>query len=161
MADPSHRVTIIVAVLGVIGTIGAAVIQNWEKIMGRPAAVSESIPPTPPPRLQAAIEQPSKVPDAINLTGVWRELYPNPGNISQTTQVGNTLRFTINGVVQGRSFRSDGSGVVSGNHIETTYQSTLPSLGRCEGTVSPDGMRITTTCIDSVYGQFVAGSVRQ
>ena len=34
MSDSSHRVQIIVAVIGLIGVLGAAVIANWDKIFG-------------------------------------------------------------------------------------------------------------------------------
>lgn len=34
MADQNHKVTIFVAVIGLIGTVGAGVVSNWDKIFG-------------------------------------------------------------------------------------------------------------------------------
>jgi hypothetical protein len=106
-------------------------------------------------------EPPPQPPQPLNLSGIWQEIYPNPGTISHTTQDGNTFRCTIQGAIQGWPFQSSCSGTIRGQSIESTYQSTIPSMGRCSGTVSSDGMQITSTCIDSVYGQFITSAVRQ
>jgi len=54
MADQSHRVTILIAVIGVIGTITAALIGNWDKIVSPPVKMDVGQPgpskPEPPLR---------------------------------------------------------------------------------------------------------------
>ena len=45
MSQTSHRVAIVVAVIGVIGTIGAALIGNWDKIFQRPPIFDGPRPP--------------------------------------------------------------------------------------------------------------------
>ena len=41
--ESSSRNTIIVAVLGLVGTLGAALIANWDKIFGKPAVPQETV----------------------------------------------------------------------------------------------------------------------
>ena len=36
MAESNHTVSIIVAIIGLIGVLGAAVISNWDKLTGHP-----------------------------------------------------------------------------------------------------------------------------
>jgi hypothetical protein len=45
MSQNSHRVAIVVAVIGVIGTIGAALIRNWDKIFPRRRSFDGPRPP--------------------------------------------------------------------------------------------------------------------
>ena len=134
-----------------------------------PATVSappmaSSLPPQPPGPRPAA-PGPSALDAAgvppVDISGVWREIYPNPGTLTQTIQEGNTFRFTVRGAVLGVPFQSSGSGTIKGRHLESTYQSTVPSKGRCTGTLSADGRQVTSTCTDSVYGQFETSGVRQ
>jgi hypothetical protein len=112
-------------------------------------------PPAPPAAAAAATETP------VDISGVWREVSPNPGTLTQTTQEGPTFRFTVRGTLLGVPFQSVGSGTIRGRHLESTYQSSTPSKGRCTGTVSTDGRQVTSTCTDSVYGQFETSGVRQ
>jgi hypothetical protein len=120
----------------------------------------QPLPGTPSPSQGPAAAGATGVSTA-DISGVWREIYPNPGSISQTIQEGNTFRFTKRGTIRGWPFQSSGNGTITGRDLESTYQSTIPSRGRCSGTVSPDGMQITVTCFDSVFGQFESAGVRQ
>jgi hypothetical protein len=100
----------------------------------------------------------------ININGIWRD--PTRGTMSQITQQGETFRFTAWGPsCIGGTFQSSGSGTIKGNLVESRYQSliqpTLRSEGHCSGTVSTDGMQMTSTCNDSVCGQFTSSVVRQ
>jgi len=45
----SSQVQIILSIIGVVGTLGVAVIANWEKIFPKPPVPSPSISPTPAP----------------------------------------------------------------------------------------------------------------
>jgi hypothetical protein len=97
----------------------------------------------------------------INIGATWREIYPNPGSLSQIIQDGDTFKFLVEGAIQGSRFQSSGTGTIKGKNIESTYQSTIPSTGHCSGIVSPDGMQTKSTCIDSVHGQYETTWVRQ
>jgi hypothetical protein len=127
-----------------------------------PTGAASLAPPPPEPRPSsppAAADAPGGAP--VDISGIWREVYPNPGTLTQTIQEGTTFRFTVRGAVLGVPFQSTGNGTIRGRHLESTYQSTTPSTGRCTGTVSADGRQVTSTCRDSVYGQFETSGVRQ
>ncbi len=161
-----NKTQIIVAVITLIGVLGGALIGNWDKLFPR----NQEPPPTqvsPPKNEEKPTDQserkdelppPSPRPTAeINIGGAWRDTW---GFQSQVTQHGDKYQFTAWGIGCGGSFQSSGSGTIKGNSVESTYQSTY-SHGRCSGTVSPDGMRMTSTCIDSVCGQFQSSAFRQ
>ena len=95
-----------------------------------------------------------KVVAQLNISGRWRD---NWGTVFIITQDGNAIRVAGEGnSCRGGYFRSTASGKVTGNSFETTYQTTLPSRGECFGTVSASGTRITSTCRDTVCGQFAS-----
>jgi hypothetical protein len=94
----------------------------------------------------------------LNISGRWRD---NWGTVFTITQDGNAIRVASEGnSCRGGYFRSTASGTVTGNSFETTYQSTLPSRGECFGTVSASGTRMTSTCRDTVCGQFASSADR-
>lgn len=97
----------------------------------------------------------------INISSTWHELYPNPGNISQTIQDGDAFSFTIIGTIRDFPFQSTGNGTIKGQYLQSNYQSTIPSTGRCAGTLSSDGMQIKLTCVDSVTGQYETAWMRE
>ncbi len=115
------------------------------------AAARARAAPTPRPQTAA--------PPPIVIRGAWRDT--TWGHTSEFIQSGDTFQYTASGIACRGSFRSSGAGSIRGTRVEFTYQSTMPSEGRCTGTVSPDGSRMTSTCVDSVCGQFVAYLVRQ
>lgn len=188
MEQRGQHIAIIVAVIGVIGTIGAALIQNWDKIAGRPPAAtapaSSAAAGTQTAVAPAAVEPAAVAPatqtsayeedDAFTddvdvaedvgpsgLSGVWRELYPNAGNLTHTTMNGNRFEFTTQGTALGLPFQARGTGTLHGTRFESSYQSSLPSTGVCEGSVSAGGTRMNSVCFDSAYGRFEGASVRQ
>ena len=150
MADQSHRVTILIAVIGVIGTITAALIGNWDKIVSPPVKMDSGQPRPPIP------EPPRE--SLPNIGGMWRD--PMFDTMSQITQRGDTFTFTASGVACRGSFQSSGSGTIRGTSVNSTYRSSY-SQGSCSGTVSPDGMQMTSTCDDSACGRFTTSMVRQ
>jgi len=111
-------------------------------------------------RAKAAPQQSS--PDKVvhlNVGGRWRD---NWGVVYTISQDGNAMKVVAEGPsCRGGYFRSTGSGTVTGNSFETTYQSTLPSRGNCFGTISASGTRMTSTCRDTVCGQFASSVDRQ
>jgi len=65
MADPNNRTALWIAVIALVGTLGAAVITNWTNIFHSQASTSPNLPvqpspdphpdvPKPPPQLQLA-----------------------------------------------------------------------------------------------------------
>jgi hypothetical protein len=94
------------------------------------------------------------------IAGVWHDGY-NPSIVSQITQDGHSFTFQRSGVLpDGFQFRARGSGEISGLQIKSSYeawyqpsyQASFTSSGSCTGSVSADGMHMTLTCKDSVYG---------
>ena len=94
------------------------------------------------------------------IAGVWHDSY-NPSIVSQITQDGPSFTFQRSGVLpDGFQFRARGSGEISGLQIKSSYeawyqpgyQAPFTSSGSCTGSVSADGMHMTLTCKDSVYG---------
>lgn len=86
----------------------------------------------------------------INISGMWQD---NFGNVSQINQEGDRIQLTSSGVACKGRFESSGSGTISGSRIDIIYRSAY-SEGQCQGTVSADGMQITSTCFDSMCGPF-------
>jgi hypothetical protein len=148
MLESNQRIAIAVAVIGVIGTLGAAFIANWDKIF---------VPsPKPHPEIDESIP---------NLAGLWLDSdYPSNG--SQITQDGNSVHFTRWGILpNGTRFESSGSGSITGrrytSNYTATYQSGATSTGDCSGTLSPDGKRMELNCRDSLLGAFPVTAIRQ
>lgn len=95
----------------------------------------------------------------LNIGGRWRD---NWGVVYTISQDGDAMKVVAEGPsCRGGYFRSTGSGTVTGNSFQTTYQSTLPSRGECSGTISASGTRMTSTCRDTVCGQFASSVDRQ
>lgn len=185
MVESSQRIAIVVAVIGVIGTLGAALIANWDKIF---APSPQSPPKIDSPHTKQAEPRPSAEPiprsarkidssqttraeprppaEAIpNIGGLWRDSnYPSNG--SQITQNGNSFHFRRWGVLpNGIPFESSGSGTITGQRFTSNYnakyQSGATSAGDCSGTMSPDGMRLELNCRDSLLGAFPVIAIRQ
>jgi hypothetical protein len=132
----------------------------------RESGAAHAAASSPAPRAQSVAPRPAPEPPrrsvasaAINIAGSWRD--PTWGHVSQITQDGEAFEYTVWGTACLGKFRSSGVGSIRGTRLESTYRSTMPSQGRCTGTVSPDGTRIVSTCVDSACGEFVASAVRQ
>ena len=130
------------------------------KALNEKPARAASVETADADRAKAAPQQSS--PDKavhLNVGGRWRD---NWGVMYTISQDGNAMRVVAEGPsCRGGYFRSTGSGTVTGNSFATTYQSTLPSRGECFGTISASGTRITSTCKDTVCGQFASSVDRQ
>lgn len=76
----NHRVPIAIAIIGVVGTLGAALIANWDKIFPPPpqpvSTVAPAVTPVGPAALPAAIQEMAPHAPAIELNQenmVWGE----------------------------------------------------------------------------------------
>jgi hypothetical protein len=174
MADSSHRVTIAVALIGVMGTLGAAVIANWDEIFSRsPQAPVPPVPPAPAasapaqpyreaepaPRPVTKSTQPVRASPTLQVAGLWRDA-DNPANGTKIDQDGNRLQFTRAGILpDGVRFESAGTGALLESRITlryvARYQTGSTSTGECSGSVSPGATQITLNCADSLHGTFV------
>lgn len=162
MADPSHRVAIKVAVIGLAGTLGAALLSNWDKIFSRapqPKVVEEQFLNKPNP-----IEAPSADPSP-DISGVWRDS-DNPGNRTKVSQVDSRFSFTRWGTLpNGVRFESSGTGSLVGSLLMSRYtaryQSGQVSSGECNGFVSSDATRIEQSCSDSLLRTFTSIADRE
>jgi hypothetical protein len=132
MADPSHRVAITVAVIGVVGSLGAALIAKSDKL--------SALAPQPPGNAGLALGAPSQNAvsagdSTLQISGNWRDgQYPGTG--ARLTQDGHALHFTRWGTLpNGVRFESSGSGTFLGNHISSRYvakyQTGANSTGEC------------------------------
>ncbi len=162
----------IAAVIGAIASLYVAMDGKHEIKSGlepQPTPIAEqktnnSTSPSIPLNQALPLDTPQSrqpLPAPINISSTWHELYPNPGNVSQTIQEGEIFNFTIQGIIQGLHFQTSGSGTIKGRYMQSTYQSTIPSTGSCAGAVSADAMQIKLTCDDSVTGQYETAWVRE
>jgi hypothetical protein len=162
MADPSHRVAITVAIIGLAGTLGAALLSNWDKIFSRapqPKVVDEELYEKLNP-----VEAPAADP-VPNISGIWRDS-DNPDNGTEVSQVGSRFSFTRSGSLSnGVQFASSGTGSLVGNRLMSRYTAKyLPgkiSSGTCNGSVSADATRIQQSCSDSFLGVFTTIAERE
>jgi len=165
------KTQIIVAALTLIGVLGGALLANWDKLfpqnqgatpMPTPVVERKTSDSTPDHSNRTVGEEESKGDVAtpaseINISGVWRDAW---GFTSQITQQGNSFKYTAWGAACKGNFQSSGVGAIRGNIVESDYQSNY-SQGRCSGTVSSDGRRMTSICVDTACGQFQSSAVRQ
>ena len=173
MANSSHRATIAVAIIGVVGTLGAALIANWDKVftaapqpVATPAPQSSTTAPPArpaerPPKVVRAepTPQPVRADPAPQITGLWRDS-DNPNNGTRIQQEGKRLQFTRAGILaDGVRFESSGTGTLLGSRITLSYvaryQTGSTSTGECSGSVAAEARSIELSCADSLYGKFV------
>ena len=163
MAEPSHRVTIWVAIIGMAGALGAALFANWDKVFIRQNSEPISVKPnqtespinpnpTPPNRI---VELEKK----IDIAGVWRDSgYDIISEVSKSKDSRN-FDFTRSGTLpNGSKFNSSGVISLAGNRVKSTYnanyQTGAVSSGKCDGSVSSDVTRIELSCSDTLLGPF-------
>jgi len=116
----NSRIAIAVATIGVISTLGAALIANWDKLF----------PPSPKP-------QPSSE-SIADIHGIWHDrAYPTNG--FEIGQFGKSFQFRGWGVlIDGTRFESSGNGTITGRSFTTTYQAKYQSgapsvsVGNCK-----------------------------
>ena len=183
MPEPASRVPIIVAFIGVVGTVTAAVVANWDKlfhasptaVVAAPAATaaqrtpaappenSQRTPALPPENSQRTLAPPPLV--ARTLSGTWRDA-GDPATVSTLVQDGRALQFRRVGVLaNGIAFESNGNGTVDGQQVATQYvaryQNGSASTGHCAGSVNATTDAIVLRCSDSWLGTFDSTAVRR
>jgi len=178
MADTSPRAAIVVAVIGVVGTLGTALIANWDKLF--PRTSPQLVKPEPPVDSRVGKTNPvdeklaSPVPAApipaapVDVTpqiaGVWQDVgYPSNG--TKVSQDGARFTFTRWGVLtNGVPFQGTGSGTLSGRRVSGGYRVFYRnggfSEGQCTGSIWPGDTRIDLECTDTQLGRYQSSSVR-
>ncbi len=143
--------------LAVALVVGGTTIA-WLKLSdGNSSKSSNSVPETTLKTVPATSPQPFPTSEPINISGRWRDRF---GFISQITQQGDTFQIVAAGIACKGKFTSAGSGTINGTAVKLFYKSTY-SAGECQGIVSPDGMQLESTCVDTVCGAFQNTSRRQ
>jgi len=162
---PNHSTQIVVAVIGLVGVLGGALIANWDKLFPHgesqvaPAPAKTDVPKLPHsdvPRRSSTTTPP--VVQGVNINGVWRDV--NLGTIYQVSQDGQSFRFSGSHP----TFESSGLGTIRGRVLESSYQTRYRqggiSTGNCSGELSPDAKQIVSRCLDSATGQWMSLVVR-
>jgi len=158
-------IQILVAVLGLVGVLGGALIANWDKVFPRaepqmaPAPAKTDAPkpsPSDTPRRSPATAPPAV--RSVNISGVWRDV--NVGTVYQVSQDGQSFRFSGTHP----TFESSGVGTIRGHTLESSYQTRYRqggiSTGNCAGELSLDAKQIVSRCLDSATGQWISLVVR-
>ncbi|QPK65131.1 hypothetical protein IVG45_09445 [Methylomonas sp. LL1] len=173
MSESSTNVTIVVAVIGVIGSITVALISHWDKLNPPPAKDAPIPQPivlignTSDPAI-ASITKPQPAPPkpVINIAGNWYNPAAPAAGGSYITQQSEHFEFQGWGLLpQGIGFQTEGNGSLIDQQVNYSYvaqyQNGWTSQGNCSGTVSANGVQMTTTCTDNIMGTFVSTGVKK
>lgn len=148
----SSNVAVIVAVIGVLGTISAAVIANWDKIVGSGSAEPVHVNQTPhneaaplpsPDKVNVTPAQTANAP--IDISGTWRD---DDGYSYDIRQTGDRYHLTqfLNGAEVGT-----GDGHVDGSSLTHDFTAINPLTGGqmqgvCNVQLSADARRMGGLC---------------
>lgn len=161
----NYTIQIVVAIIGLVGVLGGALIANWDKVVLRvepqvapvPAKSDSSKPTQSDVPRRSSVAPPPAI-QGFNISGVWRDL--NVGTIYQVSQNGQTFRFSGSHP----TFESTGLGTIRGRILESSYETRYRqggiSSGRCAGELSPDTKQMVSRCTDSATGQWISLVVR-
>ena len=148
----SWTVPIIVAVIGVVGTISAALIANWDKVAASRAAEKQAQVEQAAQNLAASTfatevaesdtTEADRGMDAaapINLAGKWTDA---GGYEYVYEQTGN--QYSFNQFKDGK-YIGNGAGSLTGRHFKHVYAGAF-GAGDCSGEVSANLTQATSTC---------------
>jgi hypothetical protein len=94
----------------------------------------------------------------LTIAGSWRD---NRGIMYSIAQEGDAFRFSAGISCRGSYFETSGRGTISGHHVESSYSSSLPSEGKCSGTILVKGTEMSSHCNDTICGASSAYLFRQ
>jgi len=172
MESPSgnYRPQIIVALIGMAGVLGAAVLANWDKLTGTRSAapaVAANAPAAAPPAAGAVdglgdaqhnaygaaagalddVAQQISAATIPDISGKWR----SPDGFSfVVTQDGRDYSFQQ--YAPGGAWSGSGAGKLTGRKVAHDFRSTDIAAGRCSGDVAADGQSISGNCHDEAGG---------
>ena len=166
MSETDSKIAVVIAVIGVVGTLGAAVIANWDKIFPhspkRDAIENDSIKPPPTSKpINEATPQPE---DLLTMNSVWHDV----GALDNKTRIlqrGDKFEFTRWGVLPtGEGFEATGSGEYRGQNVTTKYTAKYEkgstSGGTCIGQLTLNNV-IKLDCHDSRFDNYSYSFVRE
>jgi hypothetical protein len=157
VSKPVSKHFVLYAFIALAALIVGGVIVAWMKSGGiAPSANVHGVTGTTP-TAGSTTPQPAATLAPMDIGGDWRDQF---GFISHIAQQGVGFQITVIGKGCRGRFVTSGNGTVRGNTFEFDYTSSYSS-GHCAGTVSPDGMKTTSDCLDSVCGRFVTSTRRQ
>lgn len=156
-AKPGGKPLVLYLSIALVALIVGGLIVAWMKSGGaEPSAKSSEAPPTTQ-TVGSSTPRPAATVAPIDISGDWRDQF---GFISHVTQQGDGFQITAIGKGCRGRFITSGSGTIRGNTVELDYTSNYSS-GHCAGTVSADGMQMTSDCRDTACGRFITSSRRQ
>ena len=139
----SSTIAIIVALIGVLGTIAAATIANWDKLFGhrdQNASVTQNAANGVPPEASSAVPAADpEIPVAVDVSGTWVDA---DGYQYLFEQKGT--QYSFRQLKDGAEVGSGEGGLV-GNSFNHKFTSAFGE-GRCAGLVSGMGTIASGTC---------------
>lgn len=113
--------------------------------------------PAPPPQNQLKEKVAGKpAEEIVDVSGNWAD---GIGTEFSITQVGES--FTFRSVNPYNRTSSNGSGTIRGHRFTSSFQTSIPSVGRGSGTISEDGHTISGNFYDSSVGQYTLTLVKR
>jgi hypothetical protein len=137
--------------------IAGGVIVGWMISKGAEPAANSNEAARTTETVSSSTPLPAATKAPLDISGEWRDQL---GFVSQVNQQGDGFVMTSGGKGCRGEFVTAGKGTISGDTFELEYTSNYSS-GRCAGKVSADGLRMTSSCRDSVCGPFTTSSRRQ
>ena len=145
---------IMVALIGLVGVLGASLLTNWDKItraaVQPPAATPEptTAPPAEMARALTAAQQVStaSIPD---ISGNWRSPDGYSFQVEQNGHAYSFQQYAPNGAWAG-----SGSGQLAGRKVKHDFRAPGVGVaaGQCSGDVAADGQSISGSCFDRSGG---------
>jgi hypothetical protein len=155
-ATPGRPVILYVAI-ALAALIAGGVIVSWMISKGAEPAANSNDGARTTEAAVSSTPRPAATKAPLDISGEWRDQL---GFVSQVNQQGDGFVMTSGGKGCRGEFVTAGKGTISGDTFELEYTSNYSS-GRCAGKVSADGLRMTSSCRDSVCGPFTTSSRRQ
>jgi len=93
--------------------------------------------------------EPVPAPEPVNVSGMWRD---ETGTVYQVSQHGNIYDFDASNSFTGLS--ASGSGILQGQHWESTFRTNAFSTGSGSGVLSADGNQMTGSFRDTRFGVY-------
>ena len=143
--------------IALIVLIVGGIVIAWIKSGGTEPSANSNYAQGTTQTISSSSPQPVPTIAPVDISGNWRDTF---GFISQITQQGNAFQMMASGRACRGKFATSGNGTIRGNSLELDYTSSYSS-GHCAGTVSPDGMQMTSDCTDTACGRFLTSSRRQ
>jgi hypothetical protein len=154
MAEKSSwTVPIIVAVIGVVGTISTALIANWDKLSGNRSAAAvhseqvhqEGVPPAAAPGGATTPAAAAAAATPIDISGTWRD---DDGYSYVIEQRGDRYHFTQ---YKSGAEVGTGDGHVDGKSLTHNFTATDPNTGApmqgvCNAQLSGDARQMGGLC---------------